>query len=207
MTEIKFQEPFQKLKDPNQLDLLFELYRLKKIRKKLNSKLNSLEKSLKSEVQSKIHYEFQALKRFVTENGTEYRKVLSKVNDWNNIFKLNNLLEQNNQYIINLNKERKKGHIDAKSYELTKGHYLQQMIDIKSNFDNLKTLACSYFHELKVEIINLEDKRIVLITERAKKTITKNDFKEKMTENDNSKHLLEEKLAFLKAKIIDYQLE
>ena len=71
----------------------------------------------------------------------------------------------------------------------------------------MKSLARSYFHELKEEIINLEDERIRLITEKAKKTITKKDFKDQLMENDNSKHVLEEKLAFLQVKIIDYQLE
>ena len=207
MTEIKRTEPFQKIEGLNQLDLLFEIYRLKKIRKKLSSKLISFEKLLKSEDQTKIKHKFQALKIVITENDAKYRNVTSQVKSWNNVFKLSKLLEQNNRYIVNLNREKKKGHIDSESYELTKGHYLQKIIDIKSNFDDLKTLARSYFQELKDEVINFEDRRIQLITERAKKMITKNDFKEKIAENDNSKHHLEEKLAFLKAKIIDFQLE
>jgi len=207
MTEIKITEPFQKIEGLNQLDLLFEIYRLKKIRKKLSSKLISFEKLLKSEDQTKIKHKFQALKIVITENDAKYRNVTSQVKSWNNVFKLSKLLEQNNRYIVNLNREKKKGHIDSESYELTKGHYLQKIIDIKSNFDDLKTLARSYFQELKDEVINFEDRRIQLITERAKKMITKNDFKEKIAENDNSKHHLEEKLAFLKAKIIDFQLE
>lgn len=207
MTEIKLSKPIQELEYLNQLDLLFEVYRLKKIRKKLNSKLSSIEKLLKSEDQTKIKHKFQALKIVITENDVKYRNVTSQVKNENNIFNLSKLLEQNNNYIVNLNREKKKGQIDSESYELTKGHYLQKMIDIKSNFDYLKSLACSYFQELKDEVINFEDRRIQLITERAKKLITKNDLKEKISENDNSKYILEEKLAFLKAKIIDYQLE
>lgn len=207
MTEIKITEPFQKIEGLNQLDLLFEIYRLKKIRKKLSSKLISFEKLLKSEDQTKIKHKFQALKIVITENDAKYRNVTSQVKSWNNVFKLSKLLEQNNRYIVNLNREKKKGHIDSESYELTKGHYLQKIIDIKSNFDDLKTLARSYFQELKDEVINFEDRRIQLITERAKKMITKNDFKEKIAENDNSKHHLEENLAFIKVKIIDFQLE
>lgn len=207
MTEIKIKEPNQKVEDFNQLDLLFEIYRLKKIRRKLSSKLNSIEKLLKSEEQPKIQYKFQALKMVITENDENYRKITSQLKNCNNIFNIPKFLEQNNQYIVNLNKERKKGHIDSESYELTKGYYLQKIIDVKSNFDDMKTLARSYFQELKDKLINLEDKRIQLITERTKKAITKNDFNEKITENDNSKHHLEEKLAFLSVKIIDYQLE
>ena len=207
MTEIKLNEPIRKFEDLNQLDLLFEIYRLRKIRKKLSSKLNSVEKLLKSEDQAKIKHKFLALKTVITENEVKYRNVTLQVKNWNNIFNLTKLLEQNNRYILNLNREKKKGHIDSESYELTKGHYLQKIIDIKSNFDDLKTLAHSYFQELKDEIINFEDKRIQIITERAKKMITKNDFKEKIAENDNSKHHLEKKLAFLQSKIIDFQLE
>ncbi len=207
MTEIKLNEPIQKFEHLNQLDLLFEIYRLRKIRKRLNSKLKSIEKLLKSEDHTKIKHKFEALKIIITENDAKYRNVISQVKNWNNVFNLSKLLKQNNQFIVNLNREKKKGHIDSESYELTKGHYLQKIINIISNFEDLKSLAHSYFQELKEEVINFEDKRIQLITERAKKLITKNDLKEKITENDNSKHLLEEKLAFLKAKIIDYQLE
>ncbi|MHA2039298.1 MAG: hypothetical protein ACW972_07655 [Promethearchaeota archaeon] len=207
MTEIKVKEPIQRYEDYNQLDLLFETHRIRKIRKKLNSKLNSIEKSLVSENNSKIQYKFQALKTVITENEANYRNIMGQLKNWNNVFKLTELLEQNNQYITNLNKERKKGHIDSESYEITKGHYLQTIINIKSNFTELKTLARSYFQEIKNELINFEDKRIQLITERAGKLISKNDFNEKIIENDKIKHGLEEKLAFLKVKIIDYQLD
>lgn len=207
MTEIKINDPIQKIDDFNQLDLLFKIHRLKKIRKKLSSKLNSIEKLLKSDDQKKFKQKFQVLKVVMAENSEKYRNATSQVNNWNNVFTLSKLLEENNQYIVNLKNERNKGHLDSESYELTKGHYLQKIIDIKSNFNNLKSLARSYFHELKEEIINLEDERIRLITEKAKKTITKKDFKDQLMENDNSKHVLEEKLAFLQVKIIDYQLE
>ncbi|MHA2181061.1 MAG: hypothetical protein ACXAAH_06540 [Promethearchaeota archaeon] len=207
MTEIRIKEPIQRFEDYYQLDLLFETYRLRKIRKKLNSKLKSFEKSLTSEDSTKIQYKFQVLKAVITENEGNYRQVTSQLKNWNNVFNLSELLEQNNLYITNLNKERKKGHIDSESYEITKGHYLQKLIDIKNNFSDLKTVARSYFQEIKDELINLEDKRIQLITERARKTINKNDFNEKIRENDKSKHELEEKLAFLKVKIIEYQLD
>ena len=207
MEEIKKNNLIQKTNDFNQLDILFEIHRLKKIRKKLSSKLNSVEKLLKSDNQKKFKQKFQALKVVIAENDEKYRNANSQVNNWNNVFKLSKLLEKNNRYIVNLNRERKKGHIDSESYELTKGHYLQKIIDIKSNLDDLKTLAQSYFQELKEELINLEDERIRLITEKVKKAITKKDFKDQIMENDNFKHVLEEKLAFLQVKIIDYQLE
>ena len=207
MTEINIKEPIQKLEDYNQLDLLFEIYRLKKIKKKLSSKLDFVEKLLESEEKSKIQYKFEALKMVINENDINYKKATSQLKKWNDVFKLSKLLEQNNQYILNLKKEKKKGHVDPEAYEITKGHYLQKIIDIKNNFDGLKTLARSYFQDLKDTLTNFEDNRIQLITDREKKRISKNDFKEKIMENDNSKHLLEQKLAFLKAKIIDYQLE
>jgi hypothetical protein len=207
MTEIETKKPIQRFEDFNQLNLLFETYRLRKIRKKLNLKLNSFEKLLASEDNTKIQYKFQALKTVITENEATYRQVASQLKNWNNVFKLSELLEQNNQYINNLNKERKKGHLDSESYEITKGHYLQKLIDIKNNFSDLKTVARSYYQEVKDELINLEDKRIQLITERARKAINKKDFTKKIRENDKSKHELEEKLAFLKVKIIEYQLD
>ena len=207
MTELNIKEPIQKLEDYNQLDLLFEIYRLKKIRKKLRSKLDSIEKLFESEEKSKIQYKFEALKMVINENEINYKKATDQLKEWNNVFKLSKYLEQNNQYILNLEKEKKKGHIDPEAYELTKGHYLQKIINLKNNFKELKTLALSYFQELKDDLINFEDKRIQLITDRAKKKIFKSDFKEKIVENNNSKHLLEQKLVFLKAKIIDYQLK
>jgi len=207
MTEIKILEPIQKTKDFNQLDLLFKIHRLKKIRRKLSSKLSSIEQLIISENQENYKHRFQALKTIISENDINYKQVTSQLKDCNNLYKFCNILKENNQYLLNLKKERKKGRIDSEAYELTKGHYLQKIIDIKNNFEDLKTIARLYFQELKDEVISSEDKRIQIITERTKKAINKKEFNEKIKENDDSKQLLEEKLAFLKVKIIDYELE
>ncbi|MHA1932358.1 MAG: hypothetical protein ACW96X_07440, partial [Promethearchaeota archaeon] len=88
MIEIRIKEPIQRFEDYNQLDLLFETYRLRKIRKKLNSKLKSFEKSLTSEDSTKIQYKFQVLKAVITENEGNYRQVTSQLKNWNNVFNL-----------------------------------------------------------------------------------------------------------------------
>ena len=52
----------------------------------------------------------------------------------------------------------------------------------------------------------LEDQRIRLTTEKMRKSITKDKFKEKSQEFENLKQKIEEKLAFLKVEIIDLNL-
>jgi len=130
MTEITFNSPVQESKQLNQLDLLFEIYRLRIVRKKLTSKLKSFEKLLKSGKTINIGYKLEALKAIITENNTQLKNLLAKVDSNSNLFDLSKDLKECELYIQNLTKERKKKRIDHKTFELTKGHYLQKILNI-----------------------------------------------------------------------------
>ena len=138
MTELKFKEPLQEIKQYYQLELLFEIYRLRIARKKLISKLKSFKKLLKSGNTSNIQYKFEALKVVITENDTHHKKLILKVDADCNLFELIKNLEECELYIRNLTKERKKKRVNLETFEITKGHYLQKMIDIKDNMRLLK---------------------------------------------------------------------
>jgi len=207
MTETRLDTPLQELKQVNQLDLLFEIYRLRIVRKKLISKLKSFEKLLKSGSTSNIQYKFEALKVIITENGSLLKNLILKLDPDCNLFELIKNFEECELYIKNLTKERRKMHVNIETFEITKGHYLQKMIDITDNIKQLKVNASGYFQELRGELIALEDQRIVLTTEKMRKTLTKEEFEEKFKEIESLKQNVEEKLAFLKVKILDYEID
>ena len=207
MTEITFNSPIIGLKQLNQLDLLFEINKLRIVRKKLTNKLKSLEKLLKSGRTSQIGYKFEALKVIVTENDTQLKNLLVKVDSNSNLFDLTKNLKENELYIQNLKKERKKKRIDLKTFELTKAHYLQKILDIQDSIKQLKVSASTYSLELRDELIMLEDQRIRLVTEKMRKDITKEKFEKNNKEIENLKKSIEEKLAFLKVRILDYEFD
>ena len=153
MTEITFNSPIPGLKELSQLDLLFEIYKLRKVRKKLTSKLKSLEKLLKSGRTPQIGYKFEALKVIITENSTQLKILLAKVDGNSNLFDLTKNLKECELYIQNLTKERKKKRIDHKTFELTKGHYLQKILNIQDSIKQLKISASTYSLELRDELI------------------------------------------------------
>ena len=191
----------------NQLELLFEAYKLRNSRKKLRKKLKALKKMIKQDGNKNLANKIEAFKIVSTENNAKFEDIMFRLKTSYNIFKLVNELESNQQYLTNLNKERKKGRIDMEQYEITKGYYLQKIIDINDSINQLKDIARSYYQELKEKLIMLEDQRIRLVTEKLRKMINKEDLNQKSNEIESLKHQLEEKLAFLEVEIIDLELE
>lgn len=210
MTEIEYSkdvEPTFQVEQFEQLELLYEVYVLRNIRKKLRKKLKSLEKMIKGEINLDITKKLEAFKIVSMENNVKFEELMSRLKKSYNIFNLVKELANNEKYLINLNKECRKGRIDADQYEITKGYYLQKMIDIHESINQLKEIAIAYYQKLKDDLILLEDRRIRLTTERLRKKITKEEFKDKSNEIEVLKHKLEEKLAFLKVEIIDLEIE
>ena len=209
MTEIEYIEkinPSLQKKQFLQLDLLFKIYNLRNTRKKLRRKLKILEKSMRRDNNVNFAIKIEAFKVISTENNIKFKDAMSKLENSYNIFKFAKELENYNQYLTNLNKKRNKRLLDLNSYEITKGYYLQKIIDINDNVKHLKDLAIPYFQELKDELIMLEDQRIKLITEKLKKAIDKDKFAQESKEIETLKLQKEEKLAFLMVEVIDFKL-
>ena len=207
MTELSLNKPIPNITLSNQLDLLFEIYKLRIVRKKLTSKLEFFEKSLKSGHVANNGYKFKALKSVITENSNRLKTLVANVKPDCNLFDFTKNLIEYGIYIENLVKERKKRNIDLETFELTKGHYLQKILDTQENLKQLKVNATDYYDELRNDLIRFEDQRIRLTTEKLKKKITKDEFKEKSREIENLKQEVEDKLAFLKVEILDYKFD
>ncbi|KKM04468.1 hypothetical protein LCGC14_1763860, partial [marine sediment metagenome] len=92
---------------------------------------------------------------------------------------------------------------ESETYELTRGYYLQRIIDIIDDLKQLKKSALSYYQELKNSLIGFEDQRIGINTDKMRKIITKEEFKVKHKKIEKDKQEIEEKMAFLQVKIID----
>ncbi|MHA2393362.1 MAG: hypothetical protein ACXAEX_15585 [Promethearchaeota archaeon] len=207
MTEIELKDPYHEVQPYCQLDILFEIYRLIKIRKKLKSKLESLKKQVKSGITLNIQNKFEAIKTYINEKESQLKSLIQNLNPDYNLYDLSKQLNETRSYLENLTKERKRGRVDLEHYELTRGHYLQKIIDIQENLKRLEVLALSYFDDLREEIKSIEDQRIGLKTERLRKKIQKEDFKKNLKKVETKKHKIEEKLAFLKVEIIDYKFD
>jgi hypothetical protein len=206
MVEIKLKESFKKINQLNQLDILFEIYKLREAKKKIESKLNSMKRELKSSNNLNIINNLEALKVIVTEDNSRYKDLTTKVNSNYDLFELGKNLAESKIYLKNLESERKNLRIDPETYEITRGYYLQKVIDTINSLTQLRNSALSYFEELKNELITLEDQRIVLTTDKMRRIITKEVFKEKINDIEVSKQRIEEKLAFLQVEIIDCDL-
>ena len=166
-----------------------------------------MKQKLRSSTNSNIIKNLEALKVIVTEDNSRLKDLTTKVAAKYNLFEFVRNLENNKIYLKNLEKERKNLRIDPETYEITRGHYLQKIIDIRDNLKQLKNSAISYFNMLKDDLITLEDQRIILTTDKMRKNITKEDFKEKMKRVEVSKQKIEEKLAFLQVEIVDYEFD
>jgi len=159
-----------------QLELLFEVYRLRNKRRKLRKKLKSIEKDIKPDTSKLTIKKFQALKVVSAEINGKLKNIISRLKESCNIFRLLNEIENTRSYLANLDKARKKRNIDTQQYEMTKGFYLQKLIEINDHINQLKNIAVLYFQVLKDKLITLEDSRIKLSTEKFRKKISKNEF-------------------------------
>jgi len=203
MTEIEIKELLHENEQFFQLDFLFEIYSLREVRKKIGSKLNSIQRKLKSSSSPSINYSLEALKVIVTENNSRFKDLKAKINSKTDLFELIKNLEKNQIYLKNIEKDKKLLRTESETYELTRGYYLQRIIDIIDDLKQLKKSALSYYQELKNSLIGFEDQRIGINTDKMRKIITKEEFKVKHKKIEKDKQEIEEKMAFLQVKIID----
>ncbi len=203
MTEIEIKELLHESEQFFQLDILFEIYKIKEVRKRIGSKLNSIQRKLKSSSSPSINYSLEALKVIVTKNNSRFKDLKAKINSKTDLFELIKNLEKNQIYLKNIEKDKKLLRTEPETYELTRGYYLQRIIDIIDDLKQLKKSALSYYQELKNSIVGLEDQRIGINTDKMRKIITKEEFKVKHQKIEKDKQEIEEKMAFLHVKIID----
>ena len=203
MTEIEIKELLHESEQFFQLDILFEIYKIKEVRKRIGSKLNSIQRKLKSSSSPSINYSLEALKVIVTKNNSRFKDLKAKINSKTDLFELIKNLEKNQIYLKNIEKDKKLLRTESETYELTRGYYLQRIIDIIDDLKQLKKSALSYYQELKNSIVGLEDQRIGINTDKMRKIITKEEFKVKHQKIEKDKQEIEEKMAFLHVKIID----
>jgi len=90
MTEIEYGKkikPTFQAEQFEQLELLYEVFILRNIRKKLRKKLKSLEKMVKGEINKEINKKVEAFKIVSMENNVRFKELLSRLKLSYNIFK------------------------------------------------------------------------------------------------------------------------
>ena len=181
-----------------QLDLLFEAYKLQEQQEKLKKKLKELQKELKKNFPNQNIQRLKVLQILVKELAQKKEQVYSEILDSFNIFKMR---EQDNNlrgYLANLKKAFKKKKVDINTYRITNDHYKKQLNIHLKNFNKLKLLAKEYILLLKNEEIELNSeynyKKGRKLNKKPKNIVT--DYK-------NRKNVIKQKINFLNAEIID----
>ncbi len=189
----------------NQLDLLFELYNLKKQKNEIKKKLNELKKRVKRRTEEEVSTQFKALKFLSDEINQKLKKVNSQLRKPYDFFTINSQVKNINNYISALNKSLKRKEIDINTRLITLNYYRDQLDEHKKNLRRIKIVAEAYLFYLRNEKIELiaEDSRMKEKMSRKKvKREEYNDFKK---ENSSKKDANREVLSFLTETILNFK--
>ena len=197
-------EQFGQEKGIEQLELLFQLFNLRKRKKELIKELDLAKKGLKRGFVKEIANRVKNLKRNIRAYKSNFESLKSKIGASYNIFEIKKNLEENTRYLNNLTKTHKKGLIKASTYETTRIDYAQKIEKGLRYIKRLKLLAQPFFSDLKEEAYSLESERILLRSERLERILSRSDYSRQKKEIDKKKSLLRKKLAFLNSEIFDF---
>ena len=199
--EIEF---FGQEKGIEQLELLSQLFNLRKRKKELIRELDLTKKGLKRGSVKEISNRVKNLRRDIRGYKNNCTSLKSNIGASYNIFEIKKNIEENTRYLKHLTQTHKKGLIKASTYETTRIDYLQKIEKGLRYIKRLKLLAQPFFSDLKEEAYSLENERITLRSERLERKFSKGDYSRQKKEIDKKKSLLRKKLAFLNSEIFDF---
>ena len=181
-----------------QLDLLFEVYKLQVHQERLRKKLKELLKDIKKNFPNQNIQKFRALQILVKELTQKKEQTYLEILDSFNIFKMREQVNNLRGYLAELNKAFKKKKIDVNTYRITNDHYKKQLNIRLKNLDRLKLLAKEYILLLKNEEIELNADYNFKNTRKLDKKLGS-----KSTDYKNKKNVIKQKIDFLNTAIVD----
>jgi len=189
----------------NQLDLLFELYNLKKQQNEIKIKLKELKKRVKRSTEEEASTQFKALQFMSDEIKQKLTKVNSQIREPYNFFEINSQIQNINNYISELNKSFKRKEIDINTRLITFNYYKSQLDGYEKSLRRIRIVAEEYFFYLRNQKIELMANDSLMKKKMSRKKVTREEYKAFKKENSSKKGINREVLSFLTEVILKFK--
>ena len=190
----------------NQLDLLFELYNLKKQQNEIKKNLKKLKKRAKRSTEEEVSTQFKALKFISNEIKQKLKKVNSQIREPYNFFKIKSQIQSINNYILELNKSFKRKEIDINTRLITFNYYKSQLDGYEKSLRRIRIVAEEYFFYLRNQKIELMATDSKMKKKMSRKKVKREEYKAFKKENSLKKDVSREAMSFLKEIILNFKL-
>jgi len=189
----------------NQLDLLFELYNLKKQQNEIKIKLKELKKRVKRRKEEEVSTQFKALKFLSDEINQKLKKVNSQIREPFNFFEINSQIQNIHNYISELDKSFKRKEIDINIRLITFNYYKSQLKGYEKSIRRIRIVAEEYFFYLRNQKIELMANDSLMKKKMSRKKVTREEYKAFKKENSSKKGINREVLSFLTEVILKFK--
>ncbi len=189
----------------NQLDLLFELYKLKKQQNEIKIKLKELKKRVKRSTEEEASTQFKALKFMSNEVKLKLKKVNPQIREPYNFFEINSQIQNIKNYISELNKSFKRKEIDINTRLITFNYYKSQLEGYEKSLRRIRIVAEEYFFYLRNQKIELMANDSIMKKKMSRKKVTREEYKAFKKENSSKKDVNREVLSFLTEITLNYK--
>ena len=189
----------------NQLDLLFELYNLKKQKNEIKKKLNDLKKRIRRRTKEEVSAQFKALKFMSNEINQKLEKVKSQIREPYDFFNINSQVKNINNYISALNKSLKRKEIDINTRLITLNYYKDQLDSHKKNLRRIKRVAEEYLFYLRNQKIELMADDSIMKKKMSRKKVKREEYEVFKKENSLKKDHNRETQSFLTEIILKFK--
>jgi len=189
----------------NQLDLLFELYNLKKQQNEIKIKIDELKKRVNRKTEEEVSTQFKALKFLSNEINQKLKIVNSQIREPYNFFKINSQITNINNYIAELNKSFKRKEIDINTRLITLNYYKNQLDGHKINLRRIKIVTEEYFFYLTNQKIELMADDGIMKKKMSRKKVKREEYEAFKKENSLKKDINREVLSFLTEIILNFK--
>jgi len=189
----------------NQLDLLFELYSLKKQQNEIKIKLKELKKRVKRSTEEEISTQFRALQFMSNEIKQKLKKVNSQIKEPYHFFEINSQIHNIRNYISELKKSFKRKEIDINTRLITFNYYKSQLDGYEKSLRRIKIVAEEYFFYLRNQKIELMANDSVMKKKMSRKKVKRKEYEVFKKENSSKKDINREALSFLTDIILKFK--
>ena len=189
----------------NQLDLLFELYTLKKQQNEIKIKLKELKKGVKRSTEEETSTQFKALKFIFDEIKQKLIKVNSQIREPYNFFEIKSQIQNTNNYISELNKSFKRKEIDINTRLITFNYYKIQLDGYEKSLRRIRIVAEDYFFYLRNQKIELMANDSLMKKKLSRKKVKREEYEAFKKENSSKKNINRDVLSFLTEIILKFK--
>ena len=189
----------------NQLDLLFELYSLKKQQNEIKIRLKELKKRVKRSTEEEVSTQFKALQFMSDEIKQKLKKVNSQIREPYNFFEIKFQIQNINNYISELNKSFKRKEIDINTRLITFNYYKSQLVGFEKNLRRIRIVTKEYFFYLINQKIEITADDSLMKKKMSRKKVKREEYEDFKKENSKKKNNNQGVLSFLTENILKFK--